>query len=1001
MPIPNAKFGRLWRLVPGLAGILLVAVLAKVGVLLPLIQLEYRLLFSLRGPQPWDERVVVIAIDDASVRQYGRFPWPRQRYADLLNQLDRGYPGVVGIPILFSEASPDDEALAEAMAQQGTVVLAAGWDSQGQLLLPVPELQQAALSIGHVYQQQDSDGLSRSVQPLVQQRPALALAAVQGYALTTAPVELPALDESLWINWPGPVQQLQQYSFAAVAAGQVPAAAFEGKAVLIGVTASAINPLNTPFDQAGPASSVHLHAAMLDNLLQRRFLYRMTGRWLMLGTAVLAMALGAGISDRRIRWQLLTTVLALLVWIGTSVLLFHQAYWLPLAAPALLLGSTGLAACQLRYLQENWLLNRQIKTLWQTYRDGLVIQSQLQGQVDSTVRLGMSVQVARLAAIADQFGRSQSTQAAIARSLSIGLLAADRQGRVWFANPVIQAWLRLRLGDELAQQLVPAWLSAEAWQRLWQRALQGQPAAPYEFFRAHQWFELRLEPILYASGPQRQSPNGFLLTLEDVTHRKQAELALRSLNQTLEQQVRQRTEQLQRLNQNLQQEIEERQQAQEHLAYEACHDSLTGLPNRKQFLQHLAQSLEQLQRSPEQLFAVLFLDCDRFKLINDSFGHWMGDELLKALSKRLRGCIRPADLMARFGGDEFTILLTQLSNLQEAAQVAERIRQRLAEPFQLGQERIFTNASIGIVAGTPAYQQAEEILRDADTAMYQAKTSGQGYAWFESGMHVQVQNSLRLETELRQALERGEFCLAYQPVVTLANGELVGFEALLRWQHPQLGLLGPDIFIALAEETGLIVPLGDWALHQACRQLYQWQQQQQVSPTVWMSVNLSVIQFSQPDLVGRIDQALWQSQLSSTCLTLEITESAIIDNAERVERLFSQLKQRSIRLSIDDFGTGYSSLSYLHRFPVDSLKIDRSFVDRIERDRKQAGIVSTIISLAQQLDMKVIAEGIEHDGQAQCLRQLGCRFGQGYLFSKPLPAIDLQQQQAFLQRPSA
>jgi diguanylate cyclase (GGDEF)-like protein len=971
-----------WQLLPGLAAAFIVTALLTTGSLQPLLQLEYRLLFRLRGQQGWDSRVVVIAIDDASLRQYGRFPWPRQRYADLLNQLSASQPSVVVLSLLLTEPTPEDGTLAQAMAAQGAVVLAQSWDAQGELLDPVPMLQQAALSTGHVYFQRDSDGLVRQLVPMIGDWPALSLAAAQAYDLTTAAVPLPP-PNPLWINWPGSVQQLQQYSFAAVMQGQVPPSAFEDKMVLLGVTATAIDPLATPFDGVAPASSVHLHAAALDNILQQRFLRPLGGALPWGGLVLLAVGLGAVLTQKRGRWQLIGMIAVVVGWTGLALLLFAAAYWLPITPPLLLLVATGLTAYLQQQLQESLALKRLVKALWQTYEPDLVLPGDPGSALSSASR---ALPVAQLALLAEQFGRSQSMQAAIARSLSIGLIAADGRGRVWFCNPVAAKWLGIQPGDDLTQRLVPLWITAEAWQGHWQRVLQGEPGRCCPFERADQWFELRLEPIL---GTGVAQPKGLVLTLEDITARKQAEQVLQSLNQTLEEQVRLRTEQLQQINLTLQQEVEERRQAQGQLAYEAFHDSLTGLPNRNQFLQLLGQCLTQLHQPPHTPFAVLFLDCDRFKLINDSFGHWMGDELLKALSQRLRGCIRPSDVLARFGGDEFTILLRDLTDLQEAIRVAERIRRRLAKPFRLGQEQIFTNASIGIVAGNSAYHHSEEILRDADTAMYQAKTSGSKYALFEPGMHVQVQNSLRLETELRLALERQELCLHYQPIMALDGLTLMGFEALLRWQHREQGLLSPDVFIPLAEETGLIVPIGEWVLQEACQQLCQWQQQQLVSSRVLMSVNLSVVQFMQPNLLRQLDRVLAQTQIQSQCLKLEITESAIMANAELTETVFHALRERQIKLSIDDFGTGYSSLSYLHRFPVDVLKIDRSFIQQIDSDRKRFGITSAIIKLARHLDISVIAEGIERPNQVNFLRTLGCQFGQGYLFSRPLSTTDL------------
>jgi diguanylate cyclase (GGDEF)-like protein len=470
-----------------------------------------------------------------------------------------------------------------------------------------------------------------------------------------------------------------------------------------------------------------------------------------------------------------------------------------------------------------------------------------------------------------------------------------------------------------------------------------------------------------------------------VMHRMAAETEVRQLNALLEQRVRQRTAQLEATNQELQREIAERKKAQEQLLHLALHDTLTGLPNRVLFVERLKQALDRFKQQPEYKFAVLFLDCDRFKVVNDSLGHVVGDQLLIAVARRLASCLRPSDTLARLGGDEYTILLENIKESSDATRIAEQLQQQLTIPFQLNEHEVFINASIGIVADPTDYDQPEHLLRDADTAMYRAKELGKArYQVFDERMHHRALASLQMETDLRRALERQEFVVNYQPIVSLTSGRIYGFEALVRWYHAERGFISPVEFIPIAEETGLIVSIGEWVLREACHQMRMWQHQLPRHPPLTISVNLSAKQFWQPNLIEQIDTILQATELDSRSLKLEITESAIIDNDESVTAILQQLRDRQIQLSIDDFGTGYSSLSYLQRFPVDTLKIDRSFVSKIGETGENLEIVRAIVTLAHNLAMNAIAEGVETTQQLSHLRAAGCEFGQGYFFSKPL-----------------
>jgi diguanylate cyclase (GGDEF)-like protein len=429
------------------------------------------------------------------------------------------------------------------------------------------------------------------------------------------------------------------------------------------------------------------------------------------------------------------------------------------------------------------------------------------------------------------------------------------------------------------------------------------------------------------------------------------------------------------------------QESKDHFRHAAFHDSLTDLPNRSLFSDYLKLAIERSKRQSDYLFAVLFLDLDRFKYINDSLGHSCGDQLIVELARRLQASLRQVDTVSRFGGDEFAILLDGISDPSDAIRVAEKIQQELLRPFELGGHEAFTSASIGIALSSAGYDQPDYILRDADTAMYRAKDAGKAcYELFDLEMHSRAVIRMRLESDLRRALERNEFRVFYQPIVSVETGRLAGFEALVRWQHPERGLVAPSDFIPVAEETGLIAPLGSWILENACRQMQEWHQQHPANRTLTMSVNLSSKQLIQSGLVQEVKEILEKTGLPARSLKLEITESVVMENAELATTMLKQLSDLNVHLCIDDFGTGYSSLSYLHRFPVDTLKIDRSFVNRIEEKDENVEIVRTIATLARNLGMEVVAEGVESEDQLACLKALKCEYAQGYLFSRPLPA---------------
>ncbi|MEG4231081.1 EAL domain-containing protein [Microcoleus sp. Pol11C3] len=466
-------------------------------------------------------------------------------------------------------------------------------------------------------------------------------------------------------------------------------------------------------------------------------------------------------------------------------------------------------------------------------------------------------------------------------------------------------------------------------------------------------------------------------------------------------------------------DITQRKLAEEKLLHDAFHDALTGLPNRSLFTDRLEHALRLGKRRKDYLFAVLFLDLDRFKVVNDSLGHAIGDQLLVSIARRLEACLRVGDTVARLGGDEFVLLLEDIDGLNEATTIVNRLQKKITSPILLDGHEVFITASIGIALSSGEYLEPTNLLRDADTAMYRAKELGRArHEVFNSSMHAHALRLLQLENDLRRAIESirdpareedflsspqsalpplsaaPQFILHYQPIVLIANSTITSFEALVRWQHPERGLVSPAEFITIAEETGLIVPLGRWVLRTACQQIRQWQQLFPSNPPLSVSVNLSVKQFSQPDLIEYIDQVLAESHLDGSSLKLEITESVLIENSESVTAMLVQLRTRNIHLCIDDFGTGYSSLSYLHRFPTNTLKIDRSFVSRMGGDFDlgkgaidPTEIVRSIVTLSHNLGMDVVAEGVEEASQLSILKGLKCEYAQGFFFSQ---AVDAQ-----------
>ena len=434
-------------------------------------------------------------------------------------------------------------------------------------------------------------------------------------------------------------------------------------------------------------------------------------------------------------------------------------------------------------------------------------------------------------------------------------------------------------------------------------------------------------------------------------------------------------------------DITARKDLEERLRREAQFDSLTTLPNRSYATDLLRRAIARAKRNREQQFGVLFLDCDRFKVVNDSLGHHAGDSLLRLVAGRLNGCVRPGDVVARLGGDEFVVILEGVKDEAEAITVAERIQHSLAQPFYLDGRELFMSVSVGIAMSQPGVERPEDYLRDADLAMYRAKLRGRArHEVFRADMRAGAVLQMALENDLRHSMDRGELRVMYQPIWSLASGRIVGFEALVRWDHPTHGAMQPADFIPIAEETGLILPLGEWVLRQAAQRLAHWNTKVVADDPIWVSVNVAARQLTHPGLVEIVKNAIAETGIEASRLKLEITESMIMADAVAAVGALEQLKTLGIHLLMDDFGTGHASLSYLHRLPISTIKIDRYFVGRIDSNSECLEIVRTILSLSRSLSMDVVAEGVENGAQREVLQSLGCEYVQGYLLSPPLDA---------------
>jgi diguanylate cyclase (GGDEF)-like protein/PAS domain S-box-containing protein len=907
------------RLLVGFAVAILIWVLYQLGVWQPLEYLCYKGLFYLRGSLPWGDQVVMVEIRNTSEVVLDSSPWPRQRYTELLNQLTGpASPAVIALDVLLTEPDPADDQLAAAIARHGGVVLAQTWDQTGVPLLPPPTLGNAAAGMGHIETQSDADGQVRGIELYIGRTPALALTTARIYAQLQNPELLPDRDSTLWINWLTPLQQVTRYAAADIISGDIPAAAFADKVVVIGTHAVGWEAIATPYDRTDPVSDLFLQATAINNLLQQNALYRpnlLLLPLLLIGGPGLSLLL----SQWRFEKQVVTWAGLCAAWLLISLIAFRLGYWLPTATPIVLFALTGGAVA-----------------LTDQYRTTRLLQ------------------------------QSEERYALAVRGANEGLWDWNlKTDRIYFSPrwKEMLGYLETELDDR-----------PESW-----------------FNRIH---PDDLESLKEAIDEHLTGVSSHLEHEHRIQHRDGHYRWVLSRGMA----VRDRDGKAYRMA-GSQTDVTERKQAEEKLRRLALYDNLTELPNRAFFLDELRHAIAHAQRQPLYTFAVLLLDLDRFQVVNTSLGNAIGDQLLVAIAHRLKAFLAPDGIVARLGGDEFAILLVNIENASDAIRLADQIQRLLALPFHLEGHEVFTTVSIGITLSAAHYSQPEHLLRDADTAMYRAKSQGKARCQvFDKTMHTRMVVRLQLENDLRRAITQEqrhsrdgdgtdveELQLYYQPVVDLRSERVVGFEALVRWQHPEQGFLSPSRFIPMAEETGLIIPLGWWILRQACRQTRRWHQHY---PDLVMNVNLASRQFYLPDLPEQVSYILEETNLEPSCLKLEITESTIMENARSVIATLHELRALRIQLAIDDFGTGYSSLSYLRRFPINTLKIDRSFVSRMAIDSDNAEIVRTIVTLAHNLGMDVTAEGVEQPEQASQLNEMACELAQGYLFGKPLSTED-------------
>lgn len=887
-----------------------------------------------------DDDIAIVAIDEQSLRELGRWPWSRRVHAELIRKLSTAGAKAIALDIVFAEpdaADPGaDEALAAALADSGRVVLPVLNEQNrlgGQLLetLPLPALAAAAAGMGHIDVELDADGIAREVYlkaglsspywstlalALLEFADPAALGALPGQrAVETRPLLSPEVwrrDYRILIPFAGPPGHFRHFSYSEVLRGKVAPGTFRGQFVLVGATAAGLgDALPTPVSGlARPMSGVEFNANVLDALRRGLTLQPLSTGWGLLLTGWLVLLPLALYAVCPPRWTLPLAGLALALTLALSFALLHGAHrWFPPAAAILIQG--------LSYPLWSWQRLRQ--------------------------------------AIRSLFEEEERAQVTL-QSIGNAVITTDARGIVQYLNPVAEFLLGgalapprglplgaiFQVADEQncysSVDLVALCLQQNEPVKLPEPSILRNPAGQEYAIRAS------AAPV---RGPDGRI-SGVVITFSDVT---------------------------------------ETRQLTELMAYQATHDALTHLPNRNLLRDRLQHAIVRAQRTGQSL-ALLFVDLDHFKKINDSLGHTAGDGLLRAVTARLLSCGRKEDTIARLGGDEFIFILEDVPHEDRIADFAHKILKILESPFQIQNHECYVTASIGVCLFPKDGEDVETLLKNADAALYRAKENGrENIQFYARDMHIRALERLTLEQNLRHALERQELELHYQPQMDLRLGRLVGVEALLRWRHPQRGLIAPLDFVPLAEETGLIETIGEWVLRTACQQAKIWQQEG--LPPLRIAVNMSPRQFLRPGVAEMVARILRETGLEPRYLDLEITEGLLMKDVQGGIVTMRALKAIGVRLSIDDFGTGYSSLNYLKQFPIDQIKIDKSFLHEIATSQNDAAITLAMIAMAHSMRLTVIAEGVENETQLAFLRLNQCDEIQGYHLSRPVPPREI------------
>ena len=872
-------------------------------------------LISTSITNPADNNIVIIDIDEVSLKALGRWPWPRATHARLINQLTASGVAGVAMDILFMEPDlehpENDQLLADAIRRNGRVIMPVLTSTQSNRLIitePLEKIANAAAQLAHVTMDFDSQGIARQLDLQIKQEsgeflPSMSLALSRFIDNHQNPRQIKQL-KSLLISFINPPGQFHHISYIDVLRDKNIKKEIQGKLVLIGVTAAGLGRrIATPTTK---------------------------NQQLMTGIEFQANAVATIISGQIIRplsWTAHALLSLLLIGIPILVFRFFKSSHALLVALSF---SILAIACSAFLLSKYFLWFSPLPSLF-----CLIISYPLWSW-------------RRVEQLSHSLFNEHEKASAILEAVAEAVITTNKQGYIEYMNPAAERLLALSL--------------FEAKQKLFSEICQINNATDPLL--------LGNRTLIHGKAPAEtqiiRNQNGEEYTVQVYSsplHNKNKQLtgyvyALNNLTEII----------------NIHQKI----------AFIASHDALTGLPNRILLQDRLEQAIIKANRDNLQ-FALLFIDLDGFKKINDAMGHASGDLLLQEVAIRLRGWIRKSDTLARWGGDEFIILLDNLTSPAIASNIAKNIIHGLSLSFILNKHEVFVSSSIGISLFPGDGRQSDELLEKADTAMYNVKNSGRNnFCFYSQKLESQAKERLQLETELRKALDLGELEMYYQPQIDLKTNQLIGAEALIRWNHPEKGLISPAYFIPLAEENGLIIPIGEWIIKEVCAQLKSWKVQN--LPALKVAINLSTQQFTQKDLVSIITREIEKQALSTASIQVEITESMMVQDINQVISILDSLKSAGISIAVDDFGTGYSSLEYLKRFPIDKLKIDKSFIDNVMHDNDDTSIVQAVIALGHKMNMQIIAEGVENDQQAQFLKEHHCDYGQGYLFSKPLDA---------------